>query len=368
VRPLRSFMHSAVLALTLTAALVEAAPVHAAPPGEKVDPEAQRAFEQGRDAYENGRFAEALQHFERAYEISRSPKLLFNIGRAADSDLQPQRAVEAYQAYLDAVRDADNRAFVVARIEKLREAQRASAPVAPPAPAAPVARPSAAPRPAAAPERGSAPYVTPGYGDAPARSSAAAAGNGRGVTRGARLYAGFRVGAGGEVEDDYTELSIDEDDSLKADLGPSFGFQIGAGYVWSYFGIGGELRMTSVKPDVEGIDLEDVSIERDTLLDLVAKPRGGYQFPNLPLEVYGALPFGVSILKSDNEYSSDLDPGVGFTVGFVAGATYFFTKTLGLNAEIGWSVHAFGYEDEEYEGTVSFTQWSPLTLNLVLAL
>lgn len=87
-------------------------------------PAARAAFEQGRDAYDRGRFGEALEHFERAYALSPHPKLLYNIGRSADSDGQVERAVSAYSSYLSAFPTAENREFVEARLEKLRALER----------------------------------------------------------------------------------------------------------------------------------------------------------------------------------------------------------------------------------------------------
>ena len=86
------------------------------------DPAARAAFEAGRAAYDHGRFAEALAQFELAYELSRLPRLLFNIARAAESDGRDERAISAYSAYLHALPDADNRDFVEARVRRLRGA------------------------------------------------------------------------------------------------------------------------------------------------------------------------------------------------------------------------------------------------------
>lgn len=109
--------------------------------------QARASFEAGRDAYDRGRFAEALRNFENAYELSGRPKLLFNIARAAESEGLRQRAIETYTAYLRNVPEADNREFVEARLAKLRADEAAHAPMV----TAPVvAAPAAAPAPAAA--------------------------------------------------------------------------------------------------------------------------------------------------------------------------------------------------------------------------
>lgn len=94
-----------------------------------------------REAYEAGRFREAITLYEEAYAREANPTLLFNAGRchealATAEDLA--RAVERYEAYLRGAPGAADRAAVARRIEALREQirvmQRAAEP-APPAPA-----------------------------------------------------------------------------------------------------------------------------------------------------------------------------------------------------------------------------------------
>lgn len=82
--------------------------------------EARQAFEEGREAYESGAFEVALTSFERSYALSGHPKLLFKFGRSAEADGQTARAIEAYEAYLTQVPEANNRPFVEARLAKLR--------------------------------------------------------------------------------------------------------------------------------------------------------------------------------------------------------------------------------------------------------
>ena len=90
--------------------------------------QARLSFEAGRDAYDRGRFEQALRHFEYAYALSHHPELLFNIARAAEADDERERAIDAYDRYLSALPQADNREFVEARVARLR------APIAAPEP------------------------------------------------------------------------------------------------------------------------------------------------------------------------------------------------------------------------------------------
>jgi tetratricopeptide (TPR) repeat protein len=93
-------------------------------PAAEQDAAARSAFEAGRAAYGRGAFAEALAHFEQAHALSPKPELLYNIGRAADSDGQNARAISAYAAYLDAYPNSENRDYVRARLEKVRAQEK----------------------------------------------------------------------------------------------------------------------------------------------------------------------------------------------------------------------------------------------------
>jgi tetratricopeptide (TPR) repeat protein len=126
---------------------------------QQVNPAAREAFEQGLAAYERGQFEQALAAFERAYGLSPHPKLLFNIGRAADGEAQYARAIGAYQKYLAELPDAENREFVEARIEKLSALQQQATPPTPQSLQAPVT-PSAAAETARASESSGPRLVT----------------------------------------------------------------------------------------------------------------------------------------------------------------------------------------------------------------
>jgi tetratricopeptide (TPR) repeat protein len=118
-------MRTAVLACCLVATLLTLPSVLVAQdaPLSADDLEARNLFAAGQTAFEAGRFERALEYFERAYELSHRPGLLYNVGVAADRLRNDQRALEAFEAYLasGAVEEAQ-RPAVEARVEALRRA------------------------------------------------------------------------------------------------------------------------------------------------------------------------------------------------------------------------------------------------------
>ena len=84
--------------------------------------EARRAFDSAREAYEGGRFEEALEGFERSFELTGSPEILFNIGTVADRLRRDRLALDAYERYLEARPDSADAENVGARIRALRQA------------------------------------------------------------------------------------------------------------------------------------------------------------------------------------------------------------------------------------------------------
>jgi tetratricopeptide (TPR) repeat protein len=86
------------------------------------DKAARELFNAGRAAYDEGLYEDALASFRRAYELSKRPALLFNIGQAADRARRDREALDAFEQYLLEVPAADNRAFVEGRIAVLKKA------------------------------------------------------------------------------------------------------------------------------------------------------------------------------------------------------------------------------------------------------
>lgn len=99
-------------------------------------------------AYRARRFHDAAIEFRAAYDLTRAPELLFNLGSAWLADGRPAEAREAFVAFLRALPDAPNRAAVEARLREL-EPPPAAVPPAPagtPPPAPPVVVAPRAPR------------------------------------------------------------------------------------------------------------------------------------------------------------------------------------------------------------------------------
>jgi tetratricopeptide (TPR) repeat protein len=99
----------------------------AAPAAEAADVDASDAvarglFQAGAAAFEAGQFAEALEHFQAAYARSPRPKLLYNIGQAADRLRQDEVALDSFRRYLAEVPDAEGREAIEARVRVLEQA------------------------------------------------------------------------------------------------------------------------------------------------------------------------------------------------------------------------------------------------------
>lgn len=107
-----------VLLLGVLLALAVPATAHA----QRRDDEARALYSAGEIAFGEGRYEYALVHFQRAYELSPRPILLFNIGASAERLSRDTLALEAYEQYLQELPDAPNRRVVAARIVLLRQA------------------------------------------------------------------------------------------------------------------------------------------------------------------------------------------------------------------------------------------------------
>ncbi len=125
-----------ILCLCAHAAVAEAQ--SGTPTGDELaELEARALFNAAIAAYDAGRYDDALDSFERAHRRSGRPELLFNVAQCYDRLRRDEDAVVAFERYLEALPDAENRAQVEARIRALREAiARRNAPAVTPIAAA----------------------------------------------------------------------------------------------------------------------------------------------------------------------------------------------------------------------------------------
>jgi tetratricopeptide (TPR) repeat protein len=82
---------------------------------------AEELFVEGRDAYEDGRYAQALVAFLDSFDIYPADELLYNIAFCYEKLDQDNKAVEYYERYLESLpEDAEKeRAGVLARVEAI---------------------------------------------------------------------------------------------------------------------------------------------------------------------------------------------------------------------------------------------------------
>jgi hypothetical protein len=90
----------------------------------EADKQARALFQQGKSAYEEGRYRDAWDYFRRAYLLSKRPALLYNVGQSADRMRMDREALEAFRLYLKRVPAADNRREVENRVRALEERLR----------------------------------------------------------------------------------------------------------------------------------------------------------------------------------------------------------------------------------------------------
>jgi tetratricopeptide (TPR) repeat protein len=107
------------------------------------DDEARSLYDAGREAFEAGRYDRALEHFQRAYELSGRPQLLYNIGQAADRLRHDAEALDAFDRYLaspeadESLRPQIEGRLAVLRAAVAEHAPRETTPVVDPPPPAP---------------------------------------------------------------------------------------------------------------------------------------------------------------------------------------------------------------------------------------
>jgi hypothetical protein len=97
-------------------------------------------YERATRAYDLNKYQEAVDEYQKVYEIDGDPVMLYNIGQAYRLNDQPQESIHFYRRYLQRSPEARNRDDVnrkILNLEKLIEERRkAAAAVTPPPPKA----------------------------------------------------------------------------------------------------------------------------------------------------------------------------------------------------------------------------------------
>ena len=143
--------------------------------------EMKQLYERATRAYDVGKYNEAIEEYQKAYEIGGDPPMLYNIAQAYRLNDQPTEALRFYRRYLQRAPNARNREDVerkIAELEKSVEDRRKAAaavtpppaPVTPTAPAPVVVAPTPATTPAPATTPTDANSATVGGGVPPAEA------------------------------------------------------------------------------------------------------------------------------------------------------------------------------------------------------
>src|SRR5664279_1631207 len=119
----------------LALVVVSAALTSAARAESKGKQTAEAHYEKGMKAYTLGHFPEAIEEFEKAYDLRAEPIFLYNIAQSHRQDNNLQRAIFFYRRYLEAQPDAKNRLEIEKRIREMEtqlsdEKERVGTPMA----------------------------------------------------------------------------------------------------------------------------------------------------------------------------------------------------------------------------------------------
>ena len=113
--------------------------------------EMKQHYERATRAYDLQKYGEAIDEYQKAYEIGGDPPMLYNIAQAYRLNDQPAEAIRYYRRYLQRAPEARNRDYVerkVADLEKpIEDRRKTAATVSPPPPPATTQQPTVAPPP-----------------------------------------------------------------------------------------------------------------------------------------------------------------------------------------------------------------------------
>jgi tetratricopeptide (TPR) repeat protein len=103
-------------------------------------------FNHSNEAYKKGDFKGAAEDLQKAYALEPAPVLLYNLGRAYEGLGDTKNAIDAYERYVKAQPDAEDRGSIESRLTTLHhqldlETRAAAPPPPPPPPISPLTPP-----------------------------------------------------------------------------------------------------------------------------------------------------------------------------------------------------------------------------------
>jgi len=103
-------------------ALFAVSPLHAQEVAPDASPHdrALQLFSEGKTAYKRGDLQTSIQDLEAAYELEPAPVLLYNLARAYEGLGELERAVSAYERFLTAQPNAEDRGAIETRLATLK--------------------------------------------------------------------------------------------------------------------------------------------------------------------------------------------------------------------------------------------------------
>lgn len=165
-----------------------------------------------------------------------------------------------------------------------------------------------------------------------------------------RFGAKIMFGLGGEVETEAdfavnapiigpigARGSVDDDMEATAGIGLTFEAPF-----HKYLTAGGMLAVLSWNSEAR----DDNNIDRYTMLDLdgFIKVRIPLSIDAMTFEPYLMLPLGLSFNFPGEDDADEVNTGVGWNSGLLLGAILFVSDSIGLNAELGYTVHYVNHE------------------------
>lgn len=114
-------MTTRLLLLLLTLCIAIGAPVRTASADDPATRAARRHFERGEKLFALGRFDEALEQYQNAFDAKPLPGFLYNIGQCYRNLGDYEQAIFSFKKYLKLEPEAENRDAVTQLIEDLED-------------------------------------------------------------------------------------------------------------------------------------------------------------------------------------------------------------------------------------------------------